>query len=1087
MVSKIFPFELRTRFASPLTWLILLMMCFQGVWYALAVYDFYVHDQAMINGAGIFYVCLSGGGMILMIIIAMITGMSLYRDIEQRTALFLYTFPIGEKRFFLGRFFGAYAINLLLVAAYVVGMIIMPYLGFGPADKFGPVPWLQLLHGYVLFGVLNIFLLTAVSYFCVVRFRNMAASYIGIFLLVLVFLVAEAVSGNSPYITALMILDPFGFVYTKEIVDGMSVAEKNSAFLPIGERLLLNRLLWVGIGLLAFTYSYFRFSFRNFIQAAFGSARKTLQDDVVASHDALFTHVAVPHVKRVFSIGEYFRKLGRFALVEFLNVVRPVSFKVVLMVIAVMFFLYMVLWNPVYYVGAQVPLTSGMTTTRLHTGFLMIILLMIWSGELFFKDRTAGLWQVADAAPIPSWVTLLSRFVAMCGVALIISLTMLVSGIVAQVGQGFFAIDWQVYANDLLGFRFGWLTYVLYIGLVFFVAGLTGNRFLTHVVCVGYFIFIAISFDTGIIEQIRYGYALVPGLDDFSELNRYGIFLKASFWYFLLWLSLAISFLLAGIRFWNRGSEKGVFKRVFSLHGELGWGGVAISFASLAVFFFLQSFLIAEVNTTRNYVSSGQEDTEAAEYEKRFGEVQFSASPRITAVDLRLDLYPLDQAVEYRAELTLDNPSNEPVEKLYINADYFTEISSLSMNGRELERLEADKVLGMEVYAFPEAMAPGDIRTLVIDSRRSYPGLSQGEPHADLAYNGLLMERSVPVIGYDSGKELQENNERKANGLDMLDSRMDSVDDPVSLVKHYLATDAALVSGTITVSTPATQTTFAPGVLVKRWEENGRNYFRYELEKPSPLHWCIGSADYAEEALTVGETEVTLLYKADHGYNIDLYCEALEEGVGYLESHLGAYPYTELRVVEIPFYQDPFYAFANTIAISEKEGWYGDRNNADVVSFIRASVTRELFRQWVLENGLLANVQGAEMLWTALPEAMALGFLEQRDGEERVAVILDKKRRKYGKDRGAEPNTEPPLLYADGIDYLEENKGAIALYHVSKTIGHKRLLQYVREWFEAQEGKPLVFEDFYEYLKGEVVLDEKVKAMFETVEEKDGV
>ncbi|MCG8343421.1 MAG: hypothetical protein MI684_11380 [Chlorobiales bacterium] len=1087
MVSKIFAFELRARFASPLTWLILLMMCFQGVWYALAVYDFYVHDQAMMNGAGIFYVCLSGGGLILMIIIAMITGMSLYRDIEQRTALFLYAFPIDEKRFFLGKFFGAYAINLLLVFAYAVGMIIMPYLGVESADKFGPVPWLQLLHGYALFGLTNIFLLTAVSYFCVIRFRNMAASYIGIFCFVLMFLVAEAVSGNSPYITAIMIGDPFGFVYTKEIVDGMTVAEKNTGFLPVDEVFLVNRLLWAGIGLFAFTYSYFQFSFRNFIQAAFGSVRKTLQDDVVASHDASFTHVAVPHVKRVFSIGEYFRKLGRFALVEFLNVVRPASFKVVLMVIAAMFFLYMVLWNPVYYVGAQVPLTSGMTTTRLHTGFLMIILLMIWSGELFFKDRTTGLWQITDSIPTPSWVTLLSRFVAMCGVALIISLTMLVSGIVAQVGQGFFVIDWQVYINDLLGFRLGWLTYVLYIGLVFFVAGLTGNRFLTHVVCVGYFIFIAISFDTGIIEQIRYGYALVPGIDDFSELNRYGVFSIASFWYFLLWLFLAISFLLAGIRFWNRGSEKGVFKRVFSLHGELGWGGVAVSLVSLAVFFFLQSFLVAEVNTTRNYVPSGQEDTEAAEYEKRFGEVQSFASPRITAVNLHLDLYPLEQAAEYRAALTLDNLSDKPVERLYINADYFTEIRSVRINSQELEKLEADKVLGMEVYALPETMMPGEERSLVINARKAYRGLSQGEPQADLAYNGLFMERPVPVIGYDSDKELLENNERRANGLEMLDSRMDPVDDPVSLAEHYFAEDATLVEGTITVSTSGSQTAFAPGLLVKSWQEDGRNYFRYEMEKRSPLHWYIGSADYAVRTFDISGRDVSLLYKKEHDYNLDLYRDALEKGLQYLESHLGAYPYTELRVAEIPFYQDPSYAFANTVAISEKEGWYGDRNNGDLVSFIRFSVVRELFRHWVLENGFLANVQGADMLWTALPEAMALLFLEKTDGKERVAVILEKKRRKYGKDRGGEPNQEPPLLYADGIEYLESNKGTLALYHLSNSIGYKELFRHVREWFGTQEGKPLVFRDFYDYLKNEAVLGEKIKAMFETVEKKEGV
>lgn len=1087
MVSKIFSFELRTRFSTPLAWLMLAMMCFQGVWYALAVYDFYVHDQALINGAGIFYICLTGGGMILMIIIAMITGMSLYRDIEERTALFLYAFPIDEKRFFLGRFFGAYAINLLLVVAYMVGMIIMPYLGVGPADKFGPTPWLQLLHGYAFFVLTNIFLLTVVSYFCVVRFGSMSASYIGIFLFVLIFLVAEGVSENSPYINAIMIFDPFGFVYTKEIVDGMTVVEKNSSFLPVDGRLLFNRLLWMGIGLAAFAYSYVRFSFRDFIRAAFGSGKKAKTAFKQASYDTSFCHVEVPHAERLYSFGEYVRKLGRFALVELLNVVRPVSFRVVLLVIADVFFLYMILWNPVYYLGAQVPLTSGMITTRLHTGFLIIILLMIWSGELFFRDRTSGFWQVSDASPMPSWVTLLSRFVAMCGVALIMSLTMFVSGLVAQIGQGFFAIDWQVYIIDLFGFRFGWLTYVLYIGLVFFVAGLTANRFMTHVVCVGYFIFIAISFDTGIIEQVRYGYALVPGLDDFSELNRYGIFLESSFWYFMLWLCLALPFLLIGIRFWNRGSEKGTLKRLLALRAELGWSGVAMSLASLVMFLFLHSFLVAEVNTIRNYIPDDQADREAAEYEKRFGVMQSLASPRITSVDLLIDLYPDRQEAEYRAEMMLVNPSDDPVQTLCVNADYFTEIRVLQMEGVELERLEVDKVLGMEVFALPVAMAPGDIRSIVFEYRKAYHGLTQGEPRAELAYNGLFMERPVPVIGYDSDKELQENNERNACGLDMLGSRMAPVDDPVSVARNFLASDAARVSGSITVSTQAPQHAFAPGALVKRWEENGRNWFHYEIENPSAFHWFVGSADYAEEKLMIGDTVVTFLYKEDHDYNLDIYRKAFSDAMSYLNSYLGAYPYSELRVAEIPFYQEPFYAFANMIAISEKEGWYGDRKSDSVVSFIRFSAMKELFRQWVLENGSIADVQGADMLWTALPDALALGFLEQKDGVGPVEFILDKKRRFYGKERGKEPNQEPPLLSADGMDYLEANKGAIALYRLSKAVGHRDFLRFVRAWFDFHQGEPLVFRDFYDYLNERIVLDEAMKGLFESVEEELGV
>ena len=1087
MLTKILPFEIRYRFANPLTWLILLMMVFQGVWYSLGTYDFYVHDQTWMNAAGVFYICLTGGGIILMIIIAMITGTTLYRDIEQRTAQSLYSLPVDEKQFFLGRFLGAYVINLLLIVAYVLGMVIMQYLGIWPADKFGPVPWRQLLHGYVLFGVPNIFVLTSISYFCLVFFRNVAASYIGIFVLVLIFAVCEGLSHNSPYINAIMIADPFGFVYTKEVVDAMAVTEKNSAFLPVDAVFLANRLLWTGLGLVAVVLSYFRFSFKFFINSALGGKGKRMLFPGQASHPGSFRHIEVPEAQKTFTLPEYFRKVWRLSLLEFRNVVRPVSFKVILMVIAIMFFLYMILWNPVYYIGSQVPLTSGMTLTRLHTGFLVIILLMIWSGELFFKDRTIGIWQITDSVPMPSWVSLLSRFVAMCGVALMISFTIFLCGLAAQVGQGFFAIDWMLYVDDLLGFKMGWMTYVLFIACVFLLAGLTGNRYLTHVLGVGYFIFIIISFELNLFEQSRFGYAQVPGIDDFSEMNRYGVWATSSFWHFLMWLPLAASFLLIGIQLWSRGTEKGFLKRLLSPYKELGWSGALVAVVCFALFLSLQSFLVAEVNGTRNYVSSEQEDREAAEYEKRYRGIQASAQPGITAVDLQLDLFPLEQAAEYRATLELVNPSGEKISTLYINADYFTEIRTIQIDGRALEKQEEDKVLGMEVYRLPEAMAPGDVLPLFIEARTAYRGLAQGDPRADLAYNGLFMERPVPVIGYDSDRELLENKERKVHGLEMIDSRMAPVDDTAALGENYFSQDASLVQGRITVSTPLQQTAFAPGKQVKNWQENGRSYFVYELEKRSPLLWYVGSANYAEQKSEIAGTEVSLLYAAGDDYNLDHYRQAVEDGLLYLEEYLGAYPYRQLRVAEIPFYQDPSYAFANTIVISEKEGWYGDRSKEDVVSFIQFSVARELFRQWVFENGFLPNVQGVEMLWKALPEALSLQLVEKKYGQEQVDIILEKKRRKYKKDRGGEPNQEPPLLYADGIDYLEENKGALALYHLSKSIGHEELLRHVKDWFRMQSGKPLVFRDFYNYLKEQTVLEERIRKMFETVEAKVNV
>ena len=76
---------------------------------------------------------------------------------------------------------------------------------------------------------------------------------------------------------------------------------------------------------------------------------------------------------------------------------------------------------------------------------------------------------------------------------------------------------------DMLGYNWGWLTYVFWIAVVFFVAGLTGNRFLTHILSVGAFLLVILAFELGLAEQTIYAYAAVPGLEDYSEISEYGI------------------------------------------------------------------------------------------------------------------------------------------------------------------------------------------------------------------------------------------------------------------------------------------------------------------------------------------------------------------------------------------------------------------------------------------------------------------------------------------------------------------------------------------------------------------------------------
>ncbi|MCY3722937.1 MAG: hypothetical protein OXG97_12015 [Candidatus Poribacteria bacterium] len=212
---------------------------------------------------------------------------------------------------------------------------------------------------------------------------------------------------------------------------------------------------------------------------------------------------------------------------------------------------------------------------------------------------------------------------------------------------------------------------------------------------------------------------------------------------------------------------------------------------------------------------------------------------------------------------------------------------------------------------------------------------------------------------------------------------------------------------------------------------------------------------------------------------------AVTEGIAFIQANLGTYPYKQLTIAEIPFYEeDDFYTYPNVIAISEKHGWTADGRKEKHLVYIYYSIVRELIKQWGYQNLFIANVQGADMLRVALPDAIALHFIKQKFGEALVNQHVDKKIDRYGKGRGNEPNKEPPLLYADGIDYLEANKGTLELYGLIQELGAPLFNQTLVTFTKNSALKPATFRRFYEKLIWKLPKDQRIDITktFETVE-----
>ncbi|MEM1337984.1 MAG: hypothetical protein AAGF96_09550 [Bacteroidota bacterium] len=1077
--------ELKQRIFSWITLIFFLMLAFQMIWYTDGSFKYFANEGVLMNASSILYRNYAAMGMLMIIIIAIATGGVLYKDIRYRSAEWTYALPISDKQFFVGRFLSAFLYLVILSTGMILGHLLVPYSGIGEAHRFGPTQWGPLFHGWILFTVPNLFFYVALVFFALVFTRKIASSYLAVFLVVITFLIAQTSyeTGGGNNLMAFILVDPGGFVAAQHYTELLTPLEKNTEMFKLSGYVLNNRMFWLGLAVILAVASYFKFSFKYFIQAGVDKSKKIKE---TRKKGFTIPSVRLPKVVKQYQVSNFLTKLWSLSKLEFMNIVRPISFKIILGIIFLMVFLQNVTWNADYYIGNELPLSSNMTYFRLQWGVFVTMLVMIWSGELFFKDKTVNIWQITDSLPVPVWVTQLSRLTAVIGLCFVLSLSFIFISIITQILLGGASyIDLGRFAEDLLLYRWAFLNFVLWASLVFFIAALTSNRILTHILCVALFIFLVISFDQGIVEDLRIGFGFTPGVDDYSETSGYGIFEQSANWFFLLWLALSMALVMAGIWLWKRGSDKKWKNRLSLKNMQLGSISKVVMVVFFGLFLFLMSFITQNVYDNGNFVPKAEEERLNAEYEMKYKYLETKPHPKYETLDVQLDLFPTERRMEFSSNITLNN--TKAADTLFFNTKDFVHFTSVKLNAQELKIVKEDTDQNLIAYGIPQALQKDSILKLSLEGYKQYVGFVQSDSQADITTIGSFgsLQEFLPVIGYDSDKELLENRKRQEQDLPRLHSRMANFDDPYALEQNVFATDANLVKGSIRISTEAGQIPFAGGSLEKIETSNDRTIAQYVIDTPQVFNWYIGSSDYQVIQGKAGKVTYSILHKPTHTFNVGLYQEALKKGVAFMKTHFGTKAVdNHLQLVEIHRWQEDRYTFVNTIALSEKEGWVANTEGLQEKAYIYQTIGSGLAKLWLQKSLTVANVQGADMFILGLPEAISLQFVKENLGEEAVDLLIKKKTDKYAKDKNNEPNIEPSLIHADGTDYMEENKGAIALNRVQELIGKEKFNRLVLEFITEQPDQPKVFIDLYQKLLEAVPTLEKVKVrqMFETVD-----
>jgi ABC-type transport system involved in multi-copper enzyme maturation permease subunit len=213
------------------------------------------------------------------VINAAIAGRATHQDIDANTTPLLFTRPITRAQYLGGRFLGALGVLLLLSLAIGLGAFVATKLPWMPASRVGPQRLGSYLVPYLLVVLPDLLLMASVFFALAVLTRRMLPVYVGAVVALLGYFIGINLTGDVERRTLAALVDPFGLLAIDSVTHYWSIAEKNTRLLGLQGDFLWNRVLWTGIAVGLFAFTYRRFSFSVAGGSAARAAPEALPED----------------------------------------------------------------------------------------------------------------------------------------------------------------------------------------------------------------------------------------------------------------------------------------------------------------------------------------------------------------------------------------------------------------------------------------------------------------------------------------------------------------------------------------------------------------------------------------------------------------------------------------------------------------------------------------------------------------------------------------------------------------------------------------------------------------------------------------
>ncbi len=977
-------------------------------------------------------------GCLGVVVAAALVGRSVQQDFEYEMHHFFFSAPIRKYAYVFGRFLGALATLAVIYASIPLGNLLGALLpGIDPA-RLGPFSAAGYLGPYFTTLLPNLFIFGALFFMLAALSRRMLPVYVSSVVMMIGYIVAPSLARDLDYKTLAALMDPFGTTALIRLTEYWSLAERNASQIPLEGVYLVNRGIWLGFAVVVLLLGYWRFTF-----VATPGGRRHARPDGESAAAAPAAASAVPSLslpaqaapdareRPDFAARSLAALLARSSWMNFRESVKNVYFAVIALA-GVLLLVVSALDLGAVYGTKTYPLTY-MVLELIRDVFVLFILIVttLYAGEMVWREREARMGLMMDALPVPSWLPLAAKTIALVGLQALLLVLAMLCGMLIQLFHGYLALEPGLYLTTLFGVLLP--NYVLLAALAISVHAIVNHKYLANFLLVLYWVAAVTLTNLGLGHPLLL-YGILPDIT-YSAMNGWGHYLARHNALLAYWSGAALVLLTLALVLWPRGVSDRFKERVRLGQRRLVPGVLAAFGIGVLLFAGSGGLLWYNMSYLGGYQTDWHKDKISAEYELRYRRLARLPQPRVSDVRLQVDILPETRTLKVHGLYQLENRSGQPLRDIVLVQQPGPKlVPRLSQPAR---LVLADPGRGVWRYQLSTPLPPGARMGLEFDLEDAPGGIFKlGRDTAVVGNGTFFTNASLPRIGYQPAMELQDDRDRRRHGLGAK-TPIAARDDALAPANNYLANDADWINFDAVVSTSADQTVVAPGTLTREWMDKGRRFFHFRMDKPILNFYTVQSARYEVRHDRWQDVTIDVYYHPGHEVNVDRMIRGAKAALAYGSKHFSPYQNRDLRIAEFPRYESLAMSAPGTIPFSESAGFIAkvDPDGPKDIDYPYFVSAHEVGHQWWGHQMVGADSRGATVLSESLAQYTALMAMKNTTGSSKMRRFLRYDLERYLMGRATENRRELPLAQNENQAYIHYDKGSMAMYLLQDLLG----------------------------------------------------